>query len=124
MKIQKLDILDQIKLIIDAKDYSLFFHLKCKFNKGLICPKYEDYILLYKKKMNEKDNIDFIAGILENKVVKYIELSTKKVLDHIYDVIDEDGEYFYCLFRHKFKKLGKRKKNDLYPNKILEEYKK
>ena len=104
------DILDQIKLIIDAKDYSLFFHLKCKFNKGLICPKYEDYILLYKKKMNEKDNIDFIAGILENKIVKYIELSTKKVLDHIYDVIDEDGEYFYCLFRHKFKKLGKRKK--------------
>ena len=114
------DILNQIKLIIDAKDYSLFFHLKCKFNKGLICPKYNDYVLLYKKKMYEKDNIDFIAGILENNAVKYIELSTKKVLDHIYELIDEDAEYFYCLFRYKFKRAGKRTKKDLY--KILEKY--
>lgn len=105
------DILEQIKIIIDAKDYSLFFHLKCKFNKGLICPKYEDYILLYKKKMNEKDNIDFIAGILENKVVKYIELSTKKVLDHIYDVIDEEGKEKKTIFTQT--RFWKKIKNEI-----------
>jgi len=107
------DVLGQIKIIIDAKDYELVFHLKCKFNKGLICPKYNDYVLLYKKKMKEKDSIDFIAGILENNKVKYIELSTRKVMDHIYNLIDEDGEYFYCLFKYKNIRKGKRKKKDI-----------
>ena len=63
--------------------------------------------------MNETDSIDFIAGILENNKVKYIELSTRKVMGHIYNLIDEDGEYFYCLFKYKNIRKGKRKKKDI-----------
>ena len=108
------DILDKIKLSIDAKGYSLHFHAKCEFNKAIICPKCESFVFLYKKKNQEKDNIDkidFIAAFIEEEVVKYIELSSQKIIDHIYDVIDEDSKYYYCLF--KFKEIGKRTKKDL-----------
>ena len=107
------DVLDKIKLSINALDYSLYFQAKCVFNKGLICPKYENYVLLYKKKNEEKDKIDFIAALLENQVVKYIELSSKTILNHIYDVIDEDSKYYYCLFKAKEIKIRKRKKNEV-----------
>ena len=92
------DILSKIATQIGIKDCLLYFHAKCEFNKALICPKFDNFILLYKKK-DVNNNIDFIASIKEKENLKYIDVSTGKVYKKIYEVIDEDSEYYYCLIK-------------------------
>ena len=88
------------------EEYNLLFHAKIPFNKGLISPKYDDYILLYKTKMI-KGIIDFIAAIKENENIKYIQISTGNQIENkLYDILDEDSKYYYCLF--KYSKVAKR----------------
>ena len=101
-----LKILSIIKEKIGMEEYNLLFHAKIPFNKGLISPKYDNYILLYKTKMI-KGIIDFIAAIKENENIKYIEISTGNQIENkLYDVLDEDSKYYYCLF--KYPKVVKR----------------
>lgn len=101
-----LKILSIIKEKIGMEEYNLLFHAKIPFNKGLISPKYDDYILLYKTKMI-KGIIDFIAAIKENENIKYIQISTGNQIENkLYDILDEDSKYYYCLF--KYSKVAKR----------------
>ena len=99
-------ILSTIASNIGIRDYSLFFYAKLKFNKSLICPKKDKYILLYKKKTDKTDDyiINFIACIKKRKKIQYFDLLSKKELKKIYEAIDEDSEYYYCLCMNKSRK--------------------
>ena len=99
-------ILSTIASNIGIGDYSLFFYAKLKFNKSLICPKKDKYILLYKKKTDKTDDyiINFIACIKKRKKFQYFDLLSKKELKKIYEAIDEDNEYYYCLCMNKSRK--------------------
>ena len=98
-------ILSRIQLNLKIKEGRLEFHAKCSFNKSLICPKKDNCVLLYKKISNNNNNIDFIAGIKEENKIIYYEVSTGKQLKHIYNLLDEDADYYYCLIKTiKFKK--------------------
>ena len=109
-----LKILSQIASNIGMEDHRLFFHMKCEFNKSLICPKKDKYILLYKKKV-VNGNIGFIASIKRGKKIKYIDISTKEEVNEIYEAIDEKSEYYYCLnyCKRANKKVKKRTYNQL-----------
>ena len=97
------DILLEISKKLEIKDRRLEFHAKCSFNKSLICPKRDDCVLLYKKISN--NNIDFIAGTKKQNKILYYEVSTGNLLNHIYNLLDEDADYYYCLVKTtKFKK--------------------
>ena len=97
------DILLEISKKLEIKDRRLEFHAKCRFNKSLICPKRDNCVLLYKKISN--NNIDFIAGTKKQNKIVYYEVSTGNLLNHIYNLLDEDADYYYCLVKTtKFKK--------------------
>ena len=98
-----LEVLKKIEKSVKLKQgYYLLFNSQYKFNKGLICPRKEDHIYLYKKKANKSKSIGFIAGFIEKKVIKYIDLSTSEEIENIYEVIDEKAEYYYILSIDKF----------------------
>ena len=114
-----IEVLEKIRLSIGLKKgYQLFFHAQCEFNKGLICPRKEDYIYLYKKESKNGENVDFIAGLIENDIISYIELSTSKKIEHLNKVIDDDSKYYYVLWKYKQKPSKKRRKGqkiNIYP---------
>ena len=92
------EILSKIESNLGIKDYWVGFHSKCNFNKSLICPKKDQCILLYKKKP-VNDKIGFIAGTKEKKKIKYQDILTGEELKHIYELLDEDADYYYCLIK-------------------------
>ena len=108
-----IDVLEKIKISLGLnKNCQVFFHVQCKFNKGLICPRKENYIYLYKKITKNAEDIDFIAGFIEKDVISYIELTTSKIIDNIYKAIDEEGKYYYVLWKYKGLQSKKRRKGD------------
>ena len=103
-------ILSKIASIIGIGDYLLSFYVKCEFNKSMICPKKEKYVLLYKKK-TDINSIGFIASIKKGKNIKYFDLSTNNEVKNLYEILDEDSKYYYCLYKYKPRK--KRTYNEL-----------
>ena len=114
-----IEVLEKIKNSIGLKkECQLFFHAQFELNKGLICPKKEDYIYLYKKESKNGENNDFIAGLIENDIISYIELSTSKKIEHFNKIIDDDSKYYYVLWKYIQKPTKKRRKGEkinIYP---------
>ena len=108
------DVLEKIKTSIKLnKSYHLLFNAQCNFTKGLACPRKEEYIYLYKKKPNDSKSIGFVAGLIEKKVIRYIDLSTTKEIEYIYEVLDEKAKYYYILWICKGISIKKRKKGEI-----------
>ena len=101
-------ILDKIKNKIDSDSrYNLLFHAKCNFNKSIFIPPDKNHVFLYKMKDTNK-KINFMAVDVQKEKIKYIEISSGKELEKIYNVLDEDNKYFYCLYKDKIPNARKR----------------
>ena len=62
---------------------------------------------------------------MENNEAKFIEISTRKKLDKMYNYLDENADYYYSLFKIPKTKSNKRKNIDEKPNDIKQKgYKK
>ena len=87
----------RIQKKLNLKKLVVLFHTKCKFSNNYFFPPDKDYIFLYKR----KDSDSFIASFIKNKLNKFIDLSTGETLKTIFDVLDVNYEYYYCLKKYK-----------------------
>ena len=87
------DILDIIKMNLKIKTGNIYFHAKCKFSQYYFCPPHKRYILLYKMKNKE----DFISVIIKKRIVTFIQVSSGKEFNKIFDKLYLDFNYYYCL---------------------------
>ena len=87
----------RIQKALNLKKLVVLFHTKCKFSNNYFFPPDKDYIFLYKR----KDSDSFIASFIKNKLNKFIDLSTEETLKTIFDVLDVNYEYYYCLKKYK-----------------------
>ena len=94
-------LLDNIRNNLVLKNCKLFLHAKCKFSNKYFFPPDEDYIFLYKKKKSKS----FIASYIKKNVNIFIDLSTKKQLKTIFDCLDVECDYYYCLKKIKYKQI-------------------
>ena len=102
-------LLRDIRQKLELGNYELTLHARFKFSNNYFFPPDADYILLYKKKSSKS----FIASYIKDKVNKFFDLSTKKELKTIFDCLDVECDYYYCL--KKKKKHKKIKNNELLP---------
>ena len=89
------NILSMIAEKLNIKDYELWFHAKCYFNKLFFCPPNKKFVLLYKN----KDKINFIASLTKKGKIEYIDISTGKEVANIFEVLDSTSDYYYCLLK-------------------------
>ena len=102
-----LELLDKIQTNLKLKNVNIYFHSKCKFNKYYFCPPNNDFIFLYKIKNEE----DYIAVFIQNRIVTFIKVSTGEEKNSIFDLLDINIDYYYCLKKLK-KNKAKRMKMD------------
>ena len=93
----------RIQKALNLKKLVVLFHTKCKFSNNYFFPPDKDYIFLYKR----KDSDSFIASFIKNKLNKFIDLSSGKTLKTIFDVLDVNYKYYYCLKKYKFSESKK-----------------
>ena len=100
-----LELLDKIQSNLKLKNVYIYFHAKCKFNKYYFCPPDNNFIFLYKIK-NEQD---YIAVLIKNKIVTFIKVSTGEEKKSVFDILDLNIDYYYCLKKLTKNKAKKRK---------------
>ena len=89
------NILSMIAEKLNIKDYDLWFHAKCYFNKLFFCPPNKKFVLLYKN----KDKKNFIASLTKKGKIEYIDISTGKEVANLFEVLDRTSDYYYCLLK-------------------------
>ena len=98
--VSTLYILYRIGIILKLKDFDIKFISKFKFSNYYFFPPDKDFIFLYKNKSANK----FIASFKKDKkgeINTFVEIPTGKILQTIYDVLDVNCDYYYCLKKSK-----------------------
>ena len=102
-------ILNVIKTILDINDH-VFFYGKFKFSKYFIIPPDRKHIFLYKR----KDKNEYIAVLKKRGKIVFTTIPTGIKLKYLYNELDVNCNYYYCLQRYRFgtkKKLTKKEIN-------------
>ena len=109
-----LGILDKIKNNLKLKDYTICFFAQFKFQQFYFLPPDNKSIFLYKIK-NENN---FLAILRKNRETKSFEILNGKEKNTIFNLLDLDIKYYYCLKKKKRRKY-KRIKFNSTPNEII-----